>query len=495
MAGVVVCAAFAVAGIGVSRGDEGESLWGTSAWLAAVLVAGAGVRLAISRWAPHSNEILLGLVGLLIGIGWVVVVRTDPALAQSHSIAVLAGFGALAGTLVAMGRLDWCLHRPGVLGLVAVALAGLGTFSAGVDVSGGAYDPARQWLDLGSLSLQPYGLAKPAAMLAACALTVSAPRWLPARLVPHRHVVGAMTATVGAWALLIAGGDLGSAVVIFAAAWLPLWLDDARHLDASRPDAGHSGMGLPTASRSVRTRALGGIAATFGVGVVVLASVYDWLSAQVRHWQDPWAAGGGAATVEAAFAMSAGGLSGVGPGLGLPDRIAAAHSDFVFAVVVEDLGILGGAAILAAFALFVGVGTGIAQRAQDTHRLLAAAITVVIGLQALLSIAGVLRLTPHTVGALPFMAHGPAAMMGSCIAVGMLLAVSHGSGSRRPDQPEPEASLPADLRLTPQLVSEPAPPDAPTGEIPVRRRRPARRRRRTSDPGHGEPQQLPLGDL
>ena len=505
MAGVVVCAAFAVAGIGVSRGGEGASLWVASGWLAAVLVGGVGVRFAVRRWAPHSNEILVGLVGLLIGIGWVVVVRTDPALAQSHSIAVLAGFAALGATLLAMGRLGWCLRRPGVLGLVAVVLAGLGTSSAGIDVSGGAYDPARQWLDLGPLSVQPYGLAKPALILAACALTVSAPRWLPARLVPHRHVVGAMAAAVGAWALLIVGGDLASGVVIFAAAWLPLWLDDAHHLDPSDPDTGRTGTGRtgtgrtgtgpPTASRSVRTRALGGIAATFGVGVVVLASVYDRLSAQVRHWLDPWAAGDGAATVEAAFAIGAGGLSGVGPGLGIPDRIAAPHSDFVFAVVAEEFGILGGAAVLAALVLLVGVGTGIAQRAQETHRLLAAAATVVIGLQALLSIAGVLRLAPHTVGALPFVAYGPAAMMGNCIAVGLLLAVSHSSGSRRLARPQTEAALPADLRVTPQLVSEPAAPDAPTGEIRVRRRRPARRRQRPSDPEHGEPQQLPLGDL
>ncbi len=417
MAGVVVCAAFAVAGIGVSRSEDGASLWGAAVWLGMILVAGAGTRIAVRRWAPESSELLFGIVGLLIGIGWVVVVRIDPELARGHTIAVLAGFGALAGTLVAMRRLEWCMQRPGVFGVIAVVLAAAGSSASGVDVSAGAYEPARQWLNLGSLSVQPYGLAKLAVILAACALTVSAPRWLPTRMVPHRHAAGAIAAAVGAWTLLIAGGDIASSVVIFVAAWLPLWLDGDDHLET----------GLPTVARAARTRALGGIAATYGIGVVVLASVYDWLSAQLRHWQNPWTATEGAATVESAFAISAGGLSGVGPGLGAPDRIVAAHSDFVLAVITEELGILGGAAILAAFMLFIGAGTGIAQRAYGTHRLLAATATAVVGLQALVTIAGVLRLAPHTVGALPFVAHGPAAMVANCVAVGMLLAISSAS--------------------------------------------------------------------
>ncbi|WP_419916986.1 FtsW/RodA/SpoVE family cell cycle protein [Candidatus Poriferisodalis sp.] len=423
MAGVVICTTFAVAALGVEQnsalggaGSSGaiESFWRTAGWLAAVLAGGAAAHVAIRRWAPNSNEILFGLIGLLMGIGWVFVARVDASLASEQAVTVLLGFAAIAATLVAAPRLDWLLKRPGVCGFFAVALLAAGSFSGGADPSAGAYEPPRQWLNLGSLSVQPYGLAKLAVILAACALTVCAPRWLPVRVVPHRHTAGAIVAAVGAWTLLIAGGDIASSVVIFVAAWLPLWLDGDDHLET----------GLPTVARTVRTRALGGIAATYGIGVVVLASVYDWLSAQLRHWQNPWTATDGAATVESAFAISAGGLSGVGPGLGAPDRIAAAHSDFVFAVITEELGILGGAAILAALMLFVGVGAGIAQRAYGTHRLLAATATVVVGLQAFLTIAGVLRLLPHTVGALPFVAHGPAAMVGNCIAVGMLLAIS-----------------------------------------------------------------------
>ncbi|WP_419842443.1 FtsW/RodA/SpoVE family cell cycle protein [Candidatus Poriferisodalis sp.] len=421
LASVAVCAAFAVAGIGASRNDEAASLWGAAVWLGVVLGAGAAAHIAIGRWAPDSNELAFGIVGLLVGVGWVTVVRVDPGLAPGHTIAVVAGFGALVGSLFAMPLLDWCMRRPGTLGAIAIVLAALGLFGRGTDVAAGAYEPARQWLHLGAASLQPYGLAKLAVMLAACGLTVAAPPWLGDRLAFHRHVAGATAAAVGAWTLLILGGDIASGVVMFVAAWLPLWLDgDGHHTHAA-----------PTAARSVRVRTLGGIIAAYGVGVVVLVSVNDRLSAHVRHWQNPWTAADGPATTESAFAMSAGGLSGVGPGLGSPQRIAGAHSDFVFAVVVEELGILGGASILAAFMLLTGVGAAIAQRAHGTHRLLATTATMVVGLQALLSIAGVLRLAPHTVGALPFVAHGPAALVGNCIAVGLLLAISSGGGASR----------------------------------------------------------------
>ena len=427
MAGVVVCTTFAVTALGVEqnsfwggagRADGPESLWGTAGWLAAVVAGGAAARVAIRRWAPNSNELLLGIVGLLMGIGWVFVARIDALLASEQAVAVLLGLAAIAGTLIAARRLDWFLSRPGACGFIAAALLAAGSFSGGADVSAGAYEPPRQWLDFGSLlSVQPYGLAKIVVVVAACGLTATAPRWLGLRFIPHRHAAGASAAAVGAWTLLVIGADLASSVIVFAAAWLPLWLDGDDLV----------GSDVPTVPRATRARALNGILVTYAIGVGVLVTVYDRLSAQVHHWLNPWIDADTAAVVDAAFAISAGGISGVGPGLGAPQHLQEAHSEFVFAVIAEELGILGGAALLAAFMLLVGVGAGIAQRAHRTHRVLAAAATSVIGLQALLTVAGVLRLVPHTVGVLPFVAYGPLAMVGNCIAVGLLLAISDAS--------------------------------------------------------------------
>ena len=415
---MAICATYVVTAIGVARSDDQAALWELVGWLAAVLAGGAATLWAIRRWAPHGNEVLFGLVALLIGVGWVFVARVDPVLASEQAVAALLGFAALAGTLVAARHLDWFLSRPGACGLAAGALLGAGSLASGADISAGAYEPPRQWLDLGSLaSVQPYGLAKIVLVVAACGLTATAPRWLALRLVPHRHAAGASAATIGAWTLLIIGGDPATSVIVFAAAWLPLWLDGDDLV----------GSDIPTVSRSTRARALSGVVATYAVGVIVLITVYDRLSAQVRFWLNPWVSTEGAAVVDAAFAISAGGITGVGPGLGAPEHLAEPHSDFVFAVIVEELGILGGAALLIAFTLLVGIGAGIAQRAQGAHRLLAAAAVSVVGLQAFFSIAGVLRLLPHTVGALPFVAHGPLAMIGNCAAAALLLAISDAS--------------------------------------------------------------------
>ena len=436
MAGVVVCTTFAVTALGVEQNsfwggagatDTAASLWGAAGWLAAVVAGGAAARIAIKRWAPNSNELLLGIVGLLMGIGWVFVARIDARLASEQAVAVLLGLAAIAGTLLAAQRLDWFLSRPGACGLVAVALLAAGSFSGGADVSAGAYEPPRQWLDIGSvLSVQPYGLAKIVVVVAACGLTATAPRWLGPRFIPHRHAAGASAAAVSAWALLIIDADLATSVIVFAAAWLPLWLDGDDLV----------GSDVPTAPRSARARALSGVLVTYAIGVGVLVTVYDRLSAQVHHWLNPWIDADTAGVVDAAFAISAGGISGVGLGLGAPQHLPEAHSEFIFAVIAEELGILGGAALLAAFMLLVGVGAGIAQRAHRTHRVLAAAATSVIGLQALLTVAGVLRLLPHTVGALPFVAYGPLAMVGNCIAVGLLLAISDASDAPHGD-PQP----------------------------------------------------------
>ncbi|WP_419863322.1 FtsW/RodA/SpoVE family cell cycle protein [Candidatus Poriferisodalis sp.] len=431
MAGVVICTTFAVAALGVEQnsvwggaGGRGatESLWSSAGWLAAVLAGGAAAHVAIRRWAPNSNETLFGIIGLLMGIGWVFVARVDASLASEQAVAVLLGFAAIAGTSIAARRLDWLLDRPGACVVVAAALLAAGSFSGGADLSAGAYEPPRQWLNLGTmLSVQPYGLAKIVVVIAACGLTATAPRWLRPRFIPHRHVAGASAAAVGAWALLIIGADLASSVIVFAAAWLPLWLDGDDLV----------GSDVPTVPRSTRATALSGVIISYAVGVVVLTTVYDRLSAQVHYWLNPWTEAEGATVVDAAFAISAGGISGVGPGLGAPQHLHEPHSDFIFAVIAEELGILGGCALLVAFTLLIGVGGGIAQRAHRTHRLLAAAATSVIGLQALLAIADVLRLLPHTVGALPFVAYGPLAMVGNCIAAGLLLAVSNASDAPR----------------------------------------------------------------
>ena len=124
--------------------------------------------------------------------------------------------------------------------------------------------------------------------------------------------------------------------------------------------------------------------------------------------------------------MGSGSLTGSGLGLGRPDLIPAATTDFIFAAVAEELGLAGSVAVLAGFALLVAAGFGIAIRSKDRFRkYLAGGLTVVIALQAIIILAGVLRLFPITGITLPFMSYGGSSLLANMLIIALLLRVSH----------------------------------------------------------------------
>jgi cell division protein FtsW (lipid II flippase) len=152
--------------------------------------------------------------------------------------------------------------------------------------------------------------------------------------------------------------------------------------------------------------------------------VIAWL-APFEHYQDE-----GYQIAQGLFAMGSGSLSGAGPGLGRPDLIPNASTDFIFAAVGEELGFAGSVAVLALFALVVAVGLGIAFRSRDTFRkLLAAGLTFIFAVQVFLIIGGILRLVPLTGITLPFMSYGGSALVGNLILVALLIRISHEEAS------------------------------------------------------------------
>jgi len=123
---------------------------------------------------------------------------------------------------------------------------------------------------------------------------------------------------------------------------------------------------------------------------------------------------------------SEGGLIGTGLGSGSPWLIPAAATDYVFVAVVEELGIAGGLALLAAFAMLIAVGFGIALRATDAFRsLLAAGLTIALAVQTLLIIGGVLRMLPLTGITLPFVSYGGSSLLANVVVISLLGRISH----------------------------------------------------------------------
>jgi cell division protein FtsW (lipid II flippase) len=126
------------------------------------------------------------------------------------------------------------------------------------------------------------------------------------------------------------------------------------------------------------------------------------------------------------FALATGGLFGTGLGQGRPDLIPAAHTDFVFAVIGEELGLLGTAAVVVCFMFLVGRGLRIALGARsDFGQLLAAGLIVSLGIQTIIILAGVIRLLPLTGITLPFMSYGGSSLLSNFVLMALLARVSN----------------------------------------------------------------------
>ena len=158
-------------------------------------------------------------------------------------------------------------------------------------------------------------------------------------------------------------------------------------------------------------------------------------------WRNPWAdpSGDGFQIVQAIFAFAWGGVIGAGIGIGDPARIPAVETDFIFAAIGEELGLLGGAALLAAYVLIVGVGLRIARVSERPfEKLLATGLTTIVGVQAFIIIGGVTRLVPLTGVTLPFVSYGGSSLVANYVLIALLMRISdehaRRSGEVRPRQ-------------------------------------------------------------
>lgn len=134
----------------------------------------------------------------------------------------------------------------------------------------------------------------------------------------------------------------------------------------------------------------------------------------------------GSQLAQALFGISDGRVMGSGLGLGLPETVPVSDSDFIYSTIAEELGMLGGLAVLAPILLLGILGIGISMEARDAFtKLMAAGVTSFLTFQALVNIGGVLRLLPMTGITLPFVSHGGWSLITSFAMVGVLMGVSH----------------------------------------------------------------------
>jgi len=403
MAGVLTAGAYTLAGLGRSSSLPVNLV----PFLLVILGLLAVAHVATRRLAPGADGILLPLAGLLNGVGYVFIARLDPGLAGLQALWTAIGVAAFVATLALVRRardierLRYTFALVGIGCLLLPLLPGIGR-----NING-----ARLWVRLGSVTFQPGELAKIALCIFFASYLVEKQ---PLLTMGTRKVLGVWVPNVRHFGpIVLAWGfslvvmfwekDLGSSLLFFALFIVLLWVATARGV--------YLGVG----------------AVMFAGGATLAYSVFDHVKTRISILIDPWsvATGAGYQTVQALFAFAAGGFSGTNIAQGSPQRIPAVSTDFIFAAIGEELGLLGTVAILVAYLLMVGAGLRVAMRVESPfEKLLAAGLTAIIGLQTFIILGGVTRLVPLTGITLPFVSYGGSSLISNYILLALLLRIS-----------------------------------------------------------------------
>jgi len=416
---LVLAALLTGAGAALVTVTMDDTIMADAALAPAVFLAGfGGLLIAVRRWASGSVRTLLPLVALLTAVGWIEIYRIDRQAGRLQLAWILLGT-TLAGAVL------FLLRRRGVevlrryrymflvagLGLLLLPLLPQALPLHGVTING-----SRLWvrLDAGSasFSLQPGEAAK--LLIVAFLASYLADRHrgladMPRRLGPlhvpePRQLLPIFLAFGVSFLVLVYQRDLGASLLLFAVFATMLYAATARptYLIAS--------------------------AALVAGGGLAAAQSFSHVQVRVEAWLHPFAdfTGTGYQIAQGLFALGSGGLTGAGFGAGSPDLIPAASTDYIFVAIAEELGLAGGLAVLAAFGLVISIGFGIAMRAGDAFRkLLAAGLTLTLGVQTLLILAGVIRLFPVTGITLPFMSYGGSSLLANLVLIAVLVRISH----------------------------------------------------------------------
>ena len=364
---------------------------------------GVGNRRRSDQGQLEQRLLILVTLGL-VAFGLVMVFSATSASAALGAgdpmrFLVKQGLYAVAGLvlLAALTRVDYHVLRPLAPLLLVVAFVGCVAVLAIAPPINGAH----RWFVLGPVSVQPAEIAKLAILLWACAALARRPA--PATLGELMKPVGLVVILFGA--LIVIEPDLGTTISLF--------LMIAGILLVS---------GVP-----IRLFAL---ATSLALGAGLLAIWMEpYRRERVFSFLDPWkdAQGAGFQNVQAIIGMGSGGITGEGLGQGIQkvNFLPEAHTDMIFAVVGEELGFIGSALVIAAFAVFAWAGFRVALQCRDPFgKRLAAGITTLVCGQAAVNLAAVLGMAPLTGIPLPFVSYGGSSLLVLLCAVGVLLNIA-----------------------------------------------------------------------
>ncbi len=401
--------------------SQGNALTTDMLWLIGGFILVFSIAHVVMCFAtPHADQILLPVTSVLNALGLVVIYRLDLAtgttMASRQMLWTLVGVGLLILVLVllrdhrSLSRYSYLL---GVVGLILLALPLVWPTAINAD--------ARIWITIGPFSLQPGEFSKILLLMFFTQLlvnkralfTVAGYRFLGIDFPRLRDLAPILVVWALAIIIMAASNDFGPALLLFTTVLGMLYLATGR------------------ASWLIIGTLL------VGLGAAAVYQVSDKIQERVTNFLDPIANydSTGYQLSQALFGMSWGGITGTGLGEGHPQLVPVAHSDFILSAVGEELGLVGLAAVLVLFALFVARGFRAALSANDSYgKLVASGLSLTIAIQVFVVTAGISALMPMTGLTTPFMSAGGSSLMANYILLGILLRISH--SARRPDTPE-----------------------------------------------------------
>lgn len=388
-----------------------------------------GIHLVVRFLAPYADPIMLPAAAALNLLGIAMIGRLDidaalraealgnpPPGSDAVDQAIWMAVGVVACALVLVVVRD---HRTlrrytyiwGLLGLVLLLLPMVP--GLGLEIRG-----ANLWIQLGPFTFQPAELAK-------VVLTI----FFASYLVQTRESLALVRRKVFGLGVP-RGRDLGPILV----AWLL-----AMVIMAIQTDLGTAVMlfglfvGLLYVATGRRSWIVLGLVLTV-IGALLAYAAFGHVQVRVKVWLDPFAYANdeGYQIVQALYGFASGGMAGTGWGRGFPQLVPFAESDFIFAALGEEIGIVGAFAVVVLFAVLIQRALRTAHASRDPFgTLLVTGYAIILGLQTFVVLGGVTKLIPHTGLTTPFMSAGGSSLLANWIIMGLLLRVS--DHVRRPD--------------------------------------------------------------
>jgi cell division protein FtsW (lipid II flippase) len=389
-------------------------------FLAVFIVLGLAAHLG-NRWlVPNASPVLLPLVFLLNGVGYIVIARWYPGNAQVQEGWTALGVVIYLVTLVFvrrskdLERYRYVLLLLGGILLVAPLLPGFGR-----EING-----ARLWVGAGPFVVQPIEGGKLLLCIYFASYFASNKEMLSiptARLgnrlfVDPRPLMPILLAWLVSMLIIGAENDVAFALLLFTLFTGLLWITTGR--------IGYLIFGL----------------GLFAGGFLLASRFIMQVHERVLIWFNAghYAAGYGYQLVQSWYSLAAGGIGGTGLDRGVSGEYLHGYiiSDLIFVGIGEELGLVGTLALVVAFGLIVGSGLRAAQTARsDFAKLLAAGLTLLVGFQAFFVMAGILRILPFTGITLPFIGYGGSSLLANYALIAVLMRISdEGSPSALEDQ-------------------------------------------------------------